>query len=554
MNITNRITHDVQQGTGAWLRLREGFDTASEAPAALGVSKYTTRAELLRHKHTRIAPEHSPATLGKFAAGHAAEAAARPMAEAIIGGDLYPTTMTAEVDGLALLASLDGQTLDGDIIWETKLWNEQLAADVRAGTLDPHYTAQMDQELLVGGADRCLFTCTDGTPERFVCCWYEANPAKFSALVAGWHQFRADLPAYTLPPAAEAAPVGKAPDTLPALRIEVTGQVTASNLAEFKATALTAIRSVNRDLKTDADFADADKAVKWCADVESRLKAAKEHALSQTASIDELFKALDDIAAESKAVRLDLAKVIDRRKVEVKEHAVAAARKALDEHVASLNAELAPMRLQPAPADFAGAIKGLRSIASMQDALNSTLAAGKIAADAQAKLIRGNAAAFRVAAEGLEFLFSDLGSVIHKAPDDFAALLQSRIGAHRAAEDAREVKRKADEEAAKVKRDADEAAAVAAKAERERQAAPLIAPAAMVQQPLAPAVVAPITKPAKQEAPAIPADLMRYLKPVGWRVRNPDGTYWLTERAVERDQALACGVTVEVVYAIGSAQ
>ena len=25
MNITNRITHDVIQGTGAWLRLREGF-------------------------------------------------------------------------------------------------------------------------------------------------------------------------------------------------------------------------------------------------------------------------------------------------------------------------------------------------------------------------------------------------------------------------------------------------------------------------------------------------------------------------------------------------
>ena len=77
MNITNRITHDVLQGTGAWLRLREGFDTASEAPAALGVGKYVTRAELLRQKHTGISPEHSPATLGKFAAGHEAEARAR---------------------------------------------------------------------------------------------------------------------------------------------------------------------------------------------------------------------------------------------------------------------------------------------------------------------------------------------------------------------------------------------------------------------------------------------------------------------------------------------
>ena len=47
MNITDRTTHDVQQGTGDWLRLREGFDTASEAPAAQGVSRYVTRAELL---------------------------------------------------------------------------------------------------------------------------------------------------------------------------------------------------------------------------------------------------------------------------------------------------------------------------------------------------------------------------------------------------------------------------------------------------------------------------------------------------------------------------
>lgn len=72
MNITDRTTHAVQQGTGAWLRLREGFPTASEAPAALGVSKYVTRSELLRRKHTGVQPEPDAATLGKFAAGHAA--------------------------------------------------------------------------------------------------------------------------------------------------------------------------------------------------------------------------------------------------------------------------------------------------------------------------------------------------------------------------------------------------------------------------------------------------------------------------------------------------
>lgn len=465
MNITDRTTHDVQQGTGDWLRLREGFDTASEAPAAQGVSRYVTRAELLRRKHTGVSPEPDAGTLGRFAAGHAAEAKARPLAEGIVGGELYPVTMTAIVDGLPLLASLDGLDLAGDICWETKLWNEELAECVRRGDLPEHYTVQMDQELLVSGASRCLFTCTDGTPERLVSCWYEADPAKFAALVAGWRQFRADLVAYVPPAAAAAAPVGKAPDTLPALRIEVTGMVTASNLAEFKQTALAAIRSVNRELRTDADFADADKAVKWCADVEARLKAAKEHALSQTASIDELFKALDDIAAESKAVRLDLDKLVKRRKDEVREQAVTVAAAELARHVRALNAELAPMALRPVAADFPGAIKGLRSISSMQDALDTTLAAGKIAVDQQARGIRANVAAFKAVTgdvPALLALFADLGQLVHKAGDDFAAVLDQRITKHRADEAAKEVARQA-AEAQRI------AAAEAAAAEAARQ-------------------------------------------------------------------------------------
>lgn len=501
MNL-QRITHDVQQGTGPWLRLREGFDTASEAPSALGVGKYTTRAELLRRKHTGIAEEHGPATLAKFRHGHEAEASARPLAEPIAGGDLYPVTMSVEIAGLRLLASLDGLTLDGTTAWETKLWNEELAAHVRAGTLPEHYTVQMDQELMVSGAERCLFTCTDGTPDRFVSCWYEADPAKFEALIDGWIRFHKDLDAYAPHDAAEPAPVGKAPDSLPALRIEVTGEVTASNLAEFKSTALAAIRSVNRDLRTDADFADAEKAVKWCSDVESRLKAAKEHALSQTASIDALFKTIDDIGAEAKRVRLDLDKLVTRRKDELKASAVSDARAALQAHVDLLNAELAPMRLLPVAVDFAAAIKGLRSIASMQDALDTALAQGKIAADSQARGIRANVATFAAQADGVQFLFADLGALVHKAADDFAALVSSRIAAHKAAEVVRENQRR---EAERV-RQANEAAQAAKQA-----AAPVIVPAQQASDPWPPnhparPTAAPVMAMPKHEPAAPRAD------------------------------------------------
>jgi predicted phage-related endonuclease len=483
--MNTRVIHDVLQGTGPWLRLREGRLTASEAPAMFGVSKYVTRAELLRRKHTGIQEEHSGATLGKFAAGHAAEAKARPLSEEIAGGELFPVTVSLDIDGLPLLASLDGLSLDESVAWESKLWNEELAEHVRARTLPAHYTVQMDQALLVTGAQRCLFTCTDGTPERFVWCWYERDESKFAALLAGWHQFLKDLESYVLPEATEPAAVGKAPDTLPALRIEVTGQVTASNLAEFKETALAAIRSVNRELSTDQHFADAEKAVKWCAEVEDRLKAAKEHALSQTASIDALFKTIDDISAEARRVRLDLDKLVARRKTEVKEEAVTRARRALDMHIAVVHAEIAPFRLPTVAVDFAGAIKGLRSFDSMQQALDTTLTNAKIAADNVARGIRANVATFKDKADGFEFLFADLGQIVHKPADDFALQVQARIDAHKVAEAERERK-------AKEARDAEAA----------RQAAAVVAAAAATPAPVvvAPAVTA--AAPVRAVAPA----------------------------------------------------
>lgn len=458
--------HTLIQGSPEWLAYRSQHFNASDAPAMMGVSPYKTRAELLRELHTGMAAEVDAATQRRFDNGHRAEALARPLAEEIIGEELYPVTGS---NG-RLSASFDGLTLGEDVAWEHKSLNDELRSCViteHDGALLPlHYRVQMEQQMLVSGAERVLFMASKWGGDELIeerHCWYRGDAELRASILKGWDQFDSDLAAYVPQAAAEPAPVGKAPDTLPALRIEVTGQVTASNLAEFKSTALAAIQSVNRTLKTDQDFADAEKSVKWCEEVESRLKAAKEHALSQTETIDALFKTIDDIAAEARRVRLDLDKLVKARKLEVKEEAVMAARKALDAHIASLNGEIAPMRLQTIAADFAGAIKGLRSIASMQDALDTTLTQAKIAADDAARLVRANAAVFREKADGLEFLFADLGQVIHKAPDDFALLVQARIDAHKAAE----AKREADKLAAEAR----QADAKRIEVERDNEAA-----------------------------------------------------------------------------------
>lgn len=421
ITITNRVTHDCAQGSEAWHALRARHYTASEASAMLGVSKYQTRADLIKRKATGLAEEIDAGTQRRFDAGHEAEAAARPIVEGIIGDDLYPITMTADVNGLPLLASMDGLTMMGDVGWETKLLNQDLRAAVEAGTLDEHYTVQMEQELMVSGADRIYFTTSDGTPENTFGVWYESNPALRERIVAGWAQFAEDVAAY-VPESEPVKPVGVAPEALPALRIEVTGMVTASNLAAFREHALAVFGGIKTDLQTDADFADAEKTVRWCKEVEDRLDAAKQHALSQTASIDALFRTIDAIKEEARQKRLTLDKLVKAEKENRKSEIVAKARKAYGDHWSALCRRVGGEWIPAVGVSyFADAIKGLKSLDSMRDKVSTALANAKIEANAIADRIDAN----RKTVEDMS-LMPDFAQVCTKAPDDFAALYAMR--------------------------------------------------------------------------------------------------------------------------------
>ena len=420
---------NAPQGSAAWLAARAKHFCASEAAAALGMSKYATRDELLRQKATGLAEEVSPAKQRIFDAGHEAEALARPIAEGIAGTEFFPVVATREVDGMPLLASFDGIDLMDELIWENKLLNQSLVQQVQAGDLEPHYYLQLEHQLLVSGATRALFTTSDGTPEGTHPLWYESKPERRAQLIAGWKQFAADLAAYVPPEAKPAPVVGKTPDNLPALLIQVTGAVTASNLPEFKARALEVFRGINRTLTTDQDFATAESTVKWCADVESRLAAAKEHALSQTATIDALFKTIDDISAEARRTRLELDKLVKARKEEIRGEIVAGGIAALREHIAQLNAAMPADYMPHVPADFAGAIKGKRTVESLRSAVNDELARAKIEASNIATRIHANVKTLK--ASGL--VVHDAATLVLKAPDDLAAIIATRKAAEQQA-------------------------------------------------------------------------------------------------------------------------
>jgi predicted phage-related endonuclease len=468
-------TIPYRQGSPEWLAERSTPNTytASEAPAMLGLSKYKTRTELIREKATGITPEVDAFTQVLFDAGHEAEASTRAWAETEVGDDLYPVTGTIEIDGLRLLASFDGLTMDETIAWENKKWNQEFAAQVLAGDVPDTHWPQLEQQILVSGAEKVLFTVSDGGETAIAHLWYTSQPERRSQLIAGWKQFAEDVRNYN--PASitvEEAVTGRAPDMLPALHIEVTGMVTASNLAQFKATALTVFRGINTNLQTDQDFADAEKAVKFCKDAEERLDAAKSHALSQTASIDELFRTIDQIKDEAKAVRLKLDKLVKGEKENRKTEIVIQARDAMLAHLHALEYRLGGAWMPRAEAfpPVGDVVKGLKTLDSMRDRLSVWLANSKVQANEVADRIERN----HKSVEDWT-LVPDFGAICQKAPEDFAALISMRKTQRAEAEAKRleaERARIRAEEQAKAEREA-QAKARAEQAERDAEAARL---------------------------------------------------------------------------------
>lgn len=530
--------HDLFQGTPEWAAHRAGCWNASDAPAMLGCSPYQTRTELLHQIHIGVAPEVDASTQRRFADGHRFEALARPLAEEIIGDDLAPLVGSTDA-GLSrpLSASFDGLTMMGDTAFEHKTLNGDLRGCMRdqgsGYDLPKHYRVQMEQQLIVSGAERVLFMASEWTGDGALVeerhCWYASDPALRAEILAGWAQFERDLETYQPAATAAPAPVGRAPEALPALRIEVTGMVTASNLDAFKEHALAVFKGINRNLTTDADFADAEKTVKWCSDVEDRLKAAKQHALSQTESIDALFRAIDDISGEARAVRLELDKLVKAEKERRRGDIVASGVKALADHIAGLNARLGKPYMPQVPADFGGAVKGLKSLASMEDKVATELARAKIEANRVADQIELNLRHLREHAGEYKHLFPDTGAIVLKAPDDLQALVAARIAQHKADEEKRleaereriraEEQERADREArersAAEQRQRDEAEAAQRRQEQAAAAANTGAQAPAAPPAAANVVPMPTKAPAPASAPTMRVgDINRLIAPL----------------------------------------
>ena len=480
-----QVLENAPQGSAAWHAARTKHFCASEAAAALGLSKYTSRDELLRQKATSLTEEVSPAKQRIFDAGHEAEALARPIAEEIAGTEFFPVVATREVEGMALLASFDGIDLLDEVIWENKLLNQSLVQQVRAGDLEPHYWLQLEHQLLVSGASRALFTASDGTPEGTHPLWYESKPERRAQLIAGWKQFAIDLAAWVPPEAKPAPVVAEAMESLPAVSVRLDGKLAvASNLPDF-ATALRAfIARIPQRPGTDQEFADADAACKALKRAEDALTAGEDAALGEMVDFEAMRRQVRDLKELARTTRLATEKLVAARKEQIRGEIVAGGIAALREHIAQLNAAMPANYMPQVPADFAGAVKGKRTLDSLRGAVNDELARAKIAADAAANLIQRNLNTLHEHAGQYLALFADIAHIVIKEADDFSVLVRLRVSEHEAKEAARlEREREAirSEEQARAQREAEATLQQEREAEAKRKLdaenAPGVAPA-----------------------------------------------------------------------------
>jgi len=459
--------HNLAQGSDAWHQFRLEHKGASEVAAALGISPTTTRTELLKAKKTGIAKEFSDFVQRRVLDnGHEVEALARPIMEEIIGDELYPVTCSRG----DLSASCDGLTMDRLTAFEHKQWSEALAAQVREGIVPEYHLAQCQQILYVTGAERVIFTVSDGTRDNFVHTTVTPDDAWFERIERAWEQFDADLATFE-PVEIKERPKAEVTLALPALVIHAKGEITTSNMHEYGvalATRLAEVRAI--ELVTDQDFSNAKKSAQLLRENIQQAKHAKEAMLAQTVTVGEAASMIDMWCEDMRLTALKLEQDVEREDKAKKAAMVLKSRGEYEKHIDALKADTGGPWITLSTPDWASSLKNKRSFASMQDALDTMLANAKIVADDSARKIRAALACMDEEGKDFEFLLADRLSHIGKPVEDIRTLVRARITEHKAKEAQRlEAQREQirAEEAAKLQREA-EAKAAADRAEAER--------------------------------------------------------------------------------------
>jgi putative phage-type endonuclease len=207
MNIATSPQHSVSlpparmvqlaQGSPEWLAYRLAKRNASDSAAVMGLSPWTTPYQLWLGKTGR----QQTTVTAAMQRGTDLEPLARACYEDQTGLVMQPLVLEAG----PYSASLDGMTLDGDLVLEVKCpfkgRSSALWRDVSAGLVPQHYGIQIQHQLMVSGADTAHLWVFDG--ERGLLHTVERDDGLMERICAAWDGFQQHLDADAPPPLCE---------------------------------------------------------------------------------------------------------------------------------------------------------------------------------------------------------------------------------------------------------------------------------------------------------------------------------------------------------------
>ena len=480
---------DVKQGSDEWLALRLSCRTASEAPVMMGESNFMSRNQLLALKKGWQSNPVDSFKARLYQKGHDFEDAARVHIEEDYFTDLPALVGKRVVDGIELLASFDGiEPPSGPLAWEHKSWNEALAENVRNALLTPLYYWQLEQQMLVAGIDKIVFTASDGTKDKRVSMTYAAVPGRAQALIDGWRQFDKDLEVFELSARIESTEVQQV-KTLPAINCRVESGVVISNIKE----AIPILRDMAQFemsviLESDEDFEIKSELNKATKKLREKLKLGANSVQEAFASFNEFKENVAEADSILQKMQSAGEKQVNEQRVAKK---LAIISKSQLEYMEYLNKQLKlikPIQLLPSwyvQPDFKGATKNKRSVTGWQEAVDDELAKVKIEIDNIVIKIQFNLIAAAGYVKDYPLLFGDLNSIINQNSEGFIAIVRQRVNDHEAEEKRKtdalrekireeeeaKAKKKVEEDAAEEKRKAD------AEEDKQRRADKVIADA-----------------------------------------------------------------------------
>lgn len=188
----------ITQGSPEWLAYRQSRRNASESAAVLGISPWTTPYQLWLAKTGRGAPRRTHA----MQRGTQLEPVARAAYEEQTGVIMQPLVLEAG----AYSASLDGMTLEGDLIVEIKCplrgTRSDLWQDVSQAQVPQHYAIQVQHQLMVSGAQIAHLWVFDG--QRGILSEINRDEAQMQRIQEAWDAFQPYLDRDAPPPLTEA--------------------------------------------------------------------------------------------------------------------------------------------------------------------------------------------------------------------------------------------------------------------------------------------------------------------------------------------------------------